>query len=90
VSNPFRLLTFLLTLAIVLSALPSKSVRQVQAVSGTPNIRPAVQPVIPPVTSVDLSTYIKRAGSTCPNLHALLRASTTIMKVNLLDEGIDR
>ena len=58
-SNPFRLLTFLLTLAIVLSALPSKSVRQVQAVSGTPNIRPAVQPVIPPVTSVDLSTYIR-------------------------------
>src|SRR5262249_37563040 len=50
----------LLTLAIVLSALPSKSVQQVQAVSGKPFIGPlVVPPVISPVTSVDLSTYAR-------------------------------
>src|ERR1700750_2424975 len=60
VSNPFRLLTLLLTLAIVLSALPSKSAQQVQAVSGSPIMGPAVvSSVLLPVTSVDLSTYIR-------------------------------
>jgi uncharacterized protein YjiK/phosphodiesterase/alkaline phosphatase D-like protein len=54
VSNLFRLLLFVLILAIVLSALPGRSVQQVQAISGT-----AAPLVLSPVTSVDLSTYVR-------------------------------
>lgn len=54
-SNRFRLFALLLTLAVVLSALPGKSVQQVQAISGSAT----GAPVLPPVTSVDLSTYVR-------------------------------
>jgi len=83
VSNPFRLLTFLLTLAIVLSALQASQFDKFKLYQ--------VRPILDQQFSLSFhqwprSTYpltSERAGSTCPNLHALLRASTTIMKVNL-------
>ena len=60
VSNLFRLFSIFLGLAVVLSALPSRSVRHVQAVSGKPTIGFATaSPVLSPVTSVDLSTYLR-------------------------------
>ena len=49
--NLLRLFIFVLTLAVVLSALPGKSVQRVHALS--------VPLVLSPVTSVDLSTYIR-------------------------------
>jgi phosphodiesterase/alkaline phosphatase D-like protein len=54
-----KLFAFPLTLAIVLSSMPRLSVQHVQAAPSTGVTSPATHPLSPPVTSVDLSTYLR-------------------------------
>jgi uncharacterized protein YjiK len=55
----FNLFAYLLVFAIVLSTFSSLSIQPVHAVLGAGLTRAAIHSVLPPVTSVDLSTYAR-------------------------------